>query len=82
MIIEITEEQRQQIAGILATHIHNTQSAFIAAHGSDQKRAGFYHARLQATELLVPLFTLPEAPEEQGDQDDLDESDVDQDENE
>jgi hypothetical protein len=82
MTIEITEEQRQQIAGILATHIHNMQSAFIAAHGSDQKRADFYHARLQATELLAPLFALPEAPKDQGDQDDLDESDVDQDENE
>jgi hypothetical protein len=82
MTIEITEEQRQQIAGILVTHIHNMQSVFIAAHGSDQKRADFYHARLQATELLVPLFALPEAPEDQGDQDDLDESDGDQDENE
>ena len=82
MKIEITEEQRQQIAGILATHIHNMQTAFIAAHGSDQKRADFYHARLQATELLVPLFALPETPEDQEGQNDLDESDVDQDENE
>jgi hypothetical protein len=82
MIIEITEDQRQQIAGILATHIHNMQTAFIAAHGTDQKRAEFYHARLQATELLVPLFPLPEAPEDQDDQEDLDEKDVDQDESE
>jgi hypothetical protein len=82
MTIEITEEQRQQIAGILATHIHNMQTAFIAADGSDQKRADFYHARLQATELLVPLVALPEAPEDQEEQGDLDESDVDQDDNE
>jgi hypothetical protein len=82
MTIEITEEQRQQIAGILATHIHNMQSAFIAAHGSDQKRSDFYHARFQATELLVPLFALAEAPGDQRDQDDLDERDVDQDEDE
>jgi hypothetical protein len=76
MIIEITEDQRQQIAGILVTHIHNMQTAFIAAHGTDQKRADFYHARLLATELLVPLFALPEAPD---DHEDLDEKDVDQD---
>ncbi len=82
MTIEITEEQRQQIAGILATHIHNMQTAFIAAHGSDQKRAEFYEARLRATELLVPLFALPEALDDQEEHDDLDESDVDQDENE
>jgi hypothetical protein len=82
MIIEITEEQRQQIAGILATHVHNMQTAYIAAHGTDQKRSNFYHARLQATELLVPLFALPEAPEDQDDQEDLDEKDVDQDESE
>lgn len=82
MTIEITEGQRQQIAGILATHIHNMQTAFIAAHGNDQKRADFYHARLRATELLVPLFALPEASEDRGDEEDLDENDVDQDENE
>jgi hypothetical protein len=82
LTIEITEGQRQQIAGILATHIHNMQTAFIAAHGNDQKRADFYHARLRATELLVPLFALPEASEDRGDEEDLDENDVDQDENE
>ena len=82
MIIEITEEQRQQIAGILATHIHNMQTAFIAAHGSDQKRADFYHARLHATELLVPLFALREAPEDRDDREDLDDEDVDQEEDE
>ena len=71
MIIEITEEQRQQIAGILATHIHNMQTAYIAAHGTDPKRADFYHTRLQATELLVPLFALPVAEDEE-DQDDDD----------
>lgn len=65
MIIEITEEQRQQIAGILATHVHNMQTAYIAAHGTDQKRADFYHARLQATELLLPLFALPEAADDE-----------------
>jgi len=74
MIIEITEYQRQQIAGILATHIHNMQTAFIAAHGVDQNRADFYHARLQATELLVPLFAQPEPPE---DQEGLDEHEMD-----
>ena len=82
MNIEITEDQRQQIAGILATHIHNMQTAFIAAHSTDQKRSDFYHARLQATELLVPLFALPGAPEDRDDQEDFDENDVDQDENE
>lgn len=82
MTLEITEDQRQQIAGILATHIHNMQTAFIAAHGNDQKRADFYHARLQATELLVPLFALAEAHEDQADREDLDENDVDQDESE
>ena len=35
MTIEITEDQRQQIAGILTTHIHNMQTAFIEAHGHD-----------------------------------------------
>jgi hypothetical protein len=74
MTIEITEEQRQQIAGILATHVHNMQTAYIAAHGTDQKRADFYHAGLQATELLLPLFALPEATD---DEDDLDDNDVD-----
>lgn len=74
IIIEITEDQRQQIAGILATHIHNMQTAFIAAHGNDQKRADFYYARLQATELLVPLFASQEAPEDQDDPDDLNEN--------
>ncbi len=81
-IIEITESQCQQIAGILATHIHNMQTAFIAAHGNDQKRADFYCTRLQATELLVPLFASPEAPEDQDDPDDFNENDVDQEESE
>lgn len=79
MIIEITEEQRQQIAGILATHVHNMQTAYIAAHGTDPKRAEFYHARLQATELLLPLFALPKATD---DEDDLDDNDVDVEETE
>jgi hypothetical protein len=81
MTIEITKEQRQQITGILATHIHNMQTAFIAAHGNDQERADFYHARLRATEVLVPLFAPPEALEHQEDQEDLDENDVEQEEN-
>jgi hypothetical protein len=58
------------------------QTAFIAAHGNDQKRADFYHARLQATELLAPLFALPEAPEDQEDPEDPDEKDVEQEEDE
>jgi hypothetical protein len=69
MTIEITEEQRQQIAGILATHIHNMQTAFIAAHGSDQKRAEFDETRLRVTEILVPFFALPEAPDDHEEQD-------------
>jgi hypothetical protein len=75
MTIEITEDQRQQIAGILATHIHNMQTAFIAAHGNDQKRADFYHARLRATELLLPLFVGTEDPgDEEADDEDDDET--------
>jgi len=71
MTIEITEEQRQQIARILATHIHNMQTAFVAAHGTDPKRADFYHARLQATELLLPLFAgLEDSSDEDPDDDD------------
>jgi hypothetical protein len=31
VIIEITEDHRQQIAGMLATHIHNMQTAFVCS---------------------------------------------------
>jgi hypothetical protein len=76
MTIEITEDQRHQIAGILTTHIHNMQAAFIAAHGNDQKRADFYHARFRATELLLPLFAGSEdlSDEEEADDEDDDET--------
>jgi hypothetical protein len=76
MTIEITEDQRQQIAGILTTHIHNMQTAFIAAHGTDQKRADFYHARLRATELLLPLFAGSEGPSDEEEADDEDDDET------
>jgi hypothetical protein len=36
MTIAITEAQRKQLEGILATHIHNMRTAFIAAHGTEE----------------------------------------------
>jgi len=65
MTIEITEEQRKQLEGILTTHIHNMRTEFIAAHGRDEDRANFYYAKLGATELLLPLFTALEEPEDE-----------------
>lgn len=64
MHIEITDKQREQLRGILATHLHNMRNAYIEAHGVDEKRAAFYYEKTAATELLLPIFTLPEEPED------------------
>jgi hypothetical protein len=80
MTVAITEAQRKQLEGILATHIHNMRTAFIAAHGIDEGRANFYHAKLQATELLLPLFAAPVKPEEEDNEDGADDDDAEEEE--
>jgi hypothetical protein len=56
MTIEITEDQRRQLAGNSRDPYPQHADGLYAAHGTDQKLADFYHARLQVTELLVPLL--------------------------
>jgi hypothetical protein len=76
MTIEITEEQRKQLEGILATHIHNMRTEFIAAHGRVEDRANFYYAKLRGTELLLPLFAAPEEPKDEDNEEDPDDVDA------
>lgn len=64
MRVEITEEQRERLWGILTTHLHNMRNEFVAAHGVDEKRATFYYERATATELLLPIFAAPEPAQE------------------
>jgi len=65
MTIAITDEPRKQLEGILTTHIHNLHTEFIVAQGTDEDRVNFYHAKLQATELLLPLFAASVKPEDE-----------------
>jgi hypothetical protein len=76
MQIEITEKQREQLRGILATHLHNMRNEYIAAHGVDEKRAAFYQERVAITERLQPLFAAPEEPKDEDNEKDTDDEEA------
>jgi len=55
----ITETQREALARILATHLHNMSTEATRAHGNKDKEL-FYLAACARTEELIPLFRKPE----------------------
>lgn len=76
MQIEITDKQREQLRGILATHFHNMRNAYVEAHGVDEKRSAFYYEKMTATELLQPLFAAHQDPEEDDGEEDSDDEEA------